>query len=357
MHLYSKKTVCYFIILFLSSSLLITGCMYEQTFSSDAPLSKENYLLGTIVNITLYDHQSDALIDEVFSELSKLENILSVNKSNTLIDQINASSGVSPVEVDEETYHLIEKSLYYSELTSGAFDITIGPIVKLWNIGFQNFRVPSQSEIDDTLPLVDYHLVTLSEANHSVYLEKSGMQLDLGGIGKGYAADKVAQLLRQKGVQRAMINLGGNLYALGDKPNHEPWVIGIQDPLDSRGESLGSIAVSNKSIVTSGIYERYNTAENGKTYHHLLNPSTGYPFDNEIAGVSIISDSSTDGDALSTSTFALGVKEGIDFIESLDGVDAIFVTTDRKIYITSGIKENFHLLSSDYSICNSYTAP
>lgn len=352
MHLHSKKIWCYFIILILSSSLLITGCMYEQTVSSDAPLSKENYIFGTLVNIKLYDSQSEAIIDEAFSELSKLENILSVNKTNTLIDQINESSGISPVQVDEETYQLIEKSLYYSDLTSGAFDITIGPIVKLWGIGFPNFRVPSQSEIDDALPLIDYHLVTLNKANHSIYLEKSGMQLDLGGIAKGYAADKVVQLLRQNGVQRAMINLGGNLYALGDKPNHEPWIIGIQDPLDSRGEALGSIAVSNKSIVTSGIYERYNTGEDGKTYHHILNPSTGYPFDNEIAGVSIISDSSTDGDALSTSAFALGVKEGIDFIESLDGVDAIFVTTDKKIYITSGIKEGFNLLSSDYSIYN-----
>ena len=352
MYLYSKKTWCYVFIVILCSSLLITGYIYNKTASSSEPLSKQSYVLGTIVNITLCDHPSEALIDEAFSELSKLENILSVNKTNTLIDQINESSGISPVQVDEETYQLIEKGLYYSDLTSGAFDITIGPIVKLWHIGFEDFRVPNQSEIDNALPLVDYHLVTLSEANHSIYLEKSGMQLDLGGIAKGYAADQVAQLLRQNGVQSAMIDLGGNLYALGDKPNHEPWIIGIQDPLDSRGESLGSIAVSNKSIVTSGIYERYNTGEDGKTYHHLLNPSTGYPFDNEIAGVSIISDSSTDGDALSTSAFALGVKEGIDFIESLDGVDAIFVTTDKKIYITSGIKEGFNLLRSDYSICN-----
>lgn len=352
MHLYSKKNLYCFITLTLSSILFITGCMRKQTFSSDVPLSKQNFILGTLVNITLYDHQSEDLIEEAFSELSKLENILSVNKSNTLIDQINENSGVSPVEVDEETYSLIEKSLYYSELTSGAFDITIGPIVKLWNIGFPDFRVPSQSEINHALPLIDYHLITLNETNHSVYLEKAGMQLDLGAIGKGYAADKVAQMLRQRGVEHAIIDLGGNIYTLGDKPGNKLWTVGIQDPFNPRGKVLGSIAVSNKSLVTSGIYERYNTAEDGKTYHHILNPSTGYPFDNEIAGVSIISDFSTDGDALSTSTFALGVKEGLDFIESLDGIDAIFVTTDKKIYTTSGIKENFNLLNSDYSICN-----
>lgn len=351
MHLHTKTSLRYFIILTLSFILLMTGCTFKQA-SSAAPLSKQNFVLGTLVNITLYDHQSDTLIDEAFSKLSELENILSINKKDTLIDEINAHSGVSPVEVDEETYNLIEKSLYYSQLTSGAFDITIGPIVKLWNIGFPDFRVPSQTEIEHTLPLIDYHLVTLNKAEHSVYLEKAGMQLDLGGIGKGYAADQVAQLLRQGGVEHAIIDLGGNIYTLGDKPGNKLWTIGIQDPFNPRGESLGTISVANKSLVTSGIYERYNTAEDGKTYHHLLNPSTGYPFDNEIAGVSIISDSSTDGDALSTSAFALGITSGMEFIESLDGIDAIFVTTDKKVYLTSGVKETFNLLNTNYTICN-----
>ncbi len=351
MHLHTKTSLRYFIILTLSFILLMTGCTFKQA-SSATPLSKQNFVLGTLVNITLYDHQSDTLIDEAFSKLSELENILSINKKDTLIDEINAHSGVSPVEVDEETYNLIEKSLYYSQLTSGAFDITIGPIVKLWNIGFANFRVPSQTEIEHTLPLIDYHLVTLNKTHHSVYLEKTGMQLDLGGIGKGYAADQVAQLLRQGGVEHAIIDLGGNIYTLGDKPGNKLWTIGIQDPFNPRGESLGTISVANKSLVTSGIYERYNTAEDAKTYHHLLNPSTGYPFDNEIAGVSIISDSSTDGDALSTSAFALGITSGMEFIESLDGIDAIFVTTDKKVYLTSGVKETFNLLNTNYTICN-----
>lgn len=352
MQFYLKKYFCCFFIAILSSILLISGCAPQQTSSSATPLSRQNFVLGTIVTITLYDHQSEALLDDVFSQLSELENILSINKSDTLIDRINENSGISPVPVDDETYNLIEKSLYYSQLTSGAFDITVGPLVKLWNIGFSNFRVPSPSEIDHTLPLIDYHLVTLDDSTHSVYLEKLGMQLDLGGIGKGYAADQAAEILRQGGVEHAIINLGGNVYALGDKPDGNQWNIGIQDPFKPTGDYLGTIRASNKSLVTSGIYERYNKGDDGKTYHHLLDPSTGYPFDNEIAGVSIISDSSTDGDALSTSTFALGITDGLKFIESLEGIEAIFVTTDKKIYTTSGVKEKFNLLSSEYTLCN-----
>ncbi len=242
--------------------------------------------------------------------------------------------------------------MYYSKLTSGAFDLTVGPLVKLWDIGFPDARIPAQSEIDATLPLIDFNLVTLDKNSHSIYLEKKGMLLDLGGIGKGYAADEVANILRESGVEHAIIDLGGNVYALGDKPGNKLWTIGIQDPFGLRGNGIGTINVANKSLVTSGIYERYLETEDGKKYHHILNPSTGYPYDNQIAGVSIISDYSIDGDALSTSTFALGIEDGLAFIEKLDGIDAIFVTTDYNVYVTSGIKDKFRLTSPDFTLGN-----
>lgn len=336
----------------LLSVIFLTSCTKSDDSISIKPLSRQNFVLGTIVSISLYDHQSEELLDAAFNKLSELENLLSINKTNTLIDAINENAGLSPVQVDEATYSLVQKGIYYSELTSGAFDITIGPIVKLWNIGFPSARVPSQEEINAKLPLVDYNLITLDDSSKSVYLEKKGMLLDLGGIGKGYAADEVAQLLSEAGVEHAIINLGGNIYTLGDKPGNKLWTIGVQDPFNPRGDTIGTIGVANKSIVTSGIYERYLTAEDGTKYHHILNPTTGYPYDNHIAGVSIISDSSTDGDALSTATFALGLDEGLAFIEKLDGIDAIFVTTDRKVYVTSGIKEQFHLTSSDFTLEN-----
>lgn len=343
---YSKQTLPHSFLFILLCTILFTG--YLASKSNNERLSKQNYVLGTIVTISLYDHPSEALLEQAFDKLGELESILSINQTNTLLDTINQQAGIAPVQVDESTFHLIQKGLYYSHLTSGAFDLTIGPIVKLWNIGFPSARVPSQEEIITKLPLVDYHLVTLDEKNQTVYLEKKEMQLDLGGIGKGYAADEVATLLREAGVEHAIIDIGGNVYALGNKPGDKLWNISIQDPFSPRGTKIGTISLSNKSIVTSGIYERYITAEDGTTYHHLLDPKTGYPFTNELASVTIISDSSTDGDALSTSTFALGVEDGLKFIENLEGIDAIFVTTNKEIYLTSGIKHQFVLSNQDF---------
>ncbi|MBE6024873.1 MAG: FAD:protein FMN transferase [Cellulosilyticum sp.] len=347
------KTHLFFILILTSLVVIfLISCSKEIHLSSKTPLSRQNFVLGTIVTISLYDSDSEELLDRAFNKLTELENILSINKTNTVIDTINHHAGITPVEVDEATYHLIKKGLYYSELTSGAFDITIGPLVKLWNIGFPSAHIPSQEEITNKLPLVDYHLMTLDDSTHSVYLGKEGMLLDLGGIGKGYATDEIAKLLRAEGVNHAIINLGGNIYTIGDKPDNRLWTIGVQNPFNPNGDSMGTIGISNQSIVTSGIYERYITAEDGTTYHHILDPSTGYPFTNELAGVSIISDSSTDGDALSTATFALGLENGLTFIESIDGVDAIFITMDYKVYTTSGIKNQFKLTNSEFTLCN-----
>lgn len=338
--------------LFLGGVIFLTGCgnSSKETAASLSPLKRTEFVLGTTATLSLYDHQSEELLDAAFDELYKLENTLSINKTGTLIDQINENAGIAPVKVDEDTFKLIEKGLSYSELTHSAFDITIGPIVKLWNIGFPEARVPSQAEIDEKLTLVNYKWVQMDPANDTIYLEKKGMLLDLGGIGKGYAADAVAQLLRESGAQHAIINLGGNVYTLGNKPGDQLWTIGVQDPFNPRGNTIGTLKVENKSIVTSGIYERYLETADGKKYHHILDPATGYPYANEIAGVTIISDTSTDGDALSTAAFAMGIQDGLAFIESLEGIDAIFVTTDHKVYITSGMKENFHLKNEAFTL-------
>ena len=209
------------------------------------------------------------------NKLKELENTLSINKTGTLIDKINEQAGIAPVVVDEDTYQVLEEGLVYSQLTDGAFDITIGPIVKLWNIGFPEARVPSTTEITETLPLIGFDKVVLNPNDSSVYLSEKGMRLDLGGIGKGYAADVIATLLKEHGVKHAIIDLGGNLYTLGDKPGNQLWSIGIQDPFNPRGKIIGRLKTANKSIVTSGIYERYLEDANGRKYHHILDPKTG----------------------------------------------------------------------------------
>lgn len=325
----------------------------EQVSSSSStePLRRTEFMLGTAITLSLYDHQSEALLDEAFELIASLEDTLSINKSGTLIDEINDHSGLSPIQADANTFDVVEKGLSYGELTDGSFDITVGPLVNLWHIGFPDAQVPTDAQITSKLPLIDYKNVVLDSKQQTIYLEQPGMQIDLGGIGKGYAADRVATLFREKGVAHALIDLGGNIFALGNKPNGDLWKIGIQNPLSTRGESIGHVSVQDKSIVTSGIYERF-IEEDGKKYHHILNPATGYPFENEIAGVTIISDTSIDGDALSTSVFSKGIEAGLEFVNTLEGIDAIFVSKDNHIYLSAGIIESFVLTDEAFKIAN-----
>jgi thiamine biosynthesis lipoprotein len=177
------------------------------------------------------------------------------------------------------------------------------------------------------------------------------MKVDLGAIAKGYAADEVARILKENGVKHAIINLGGNVMTIGGNPNGKPWRIGIQDPYNPRGEYLGILPIKDKTVVTSGTYERY-FIENGKRYHHILDPDTGYPTDNKLDSVSIITDKSIDGDGLSTSTLLLGLDEGMKLIEKLENVEAIFVTSDKQVYVSSGLKKDFTLTNPAFKLAN-----
>ncbi|MGL6172994.1 MAG: FAD:protein FMN transferase [Cellulosilyticaceae bacterium] len=332
-------------------TLCLVSCSPNSSVPStpNEPLRRTQFMMGTSITISLYDHQDDAILDEAFALVEDLENQLSINKSNTLLDEVNDNSGIQPIPINESMFEVIQKGLYYSELTDGSFDITVGPLVKLWNIGFPDARVPSSNEIIKALPLVDYTLVSLDEVNKTAYLSQSGMMLDLGGIAKGYTADEIVDLLQSHGVNHAIVDLGGNVYTLGTKVDGSSWKVGVQDPFNPRGDIIGSLPTSNKSIVTSGIYERY-LEEDGKKYHHILDPSTGYPFDNEIAGVTIVSDYSIDGDALSTSVFSKGIQDGLTFVESLEGIDAIFISTDKKVYVTEGLKNEFNLTNDTFEL-------
>ena len=187
--------------------------------------------------------------------------------------------------------------------------------------------------------------------NNSVKLNKKGMEIDLGGIAKGYAADQIVKYLKSKDVESAIINLGGNVFILGEKEKNTPFKVGIQDPTSKDGSSIGNIAVSNKSVVTSGIYERY-LEKDGIIYHHMIDPSTGYPFENNLSSVTIISSSSIVGDGLSTTTFGLGLQKGMKLIESLDNTDAIFITKDKKVYTTSNLKGKLNLKNESFKLMN-----
>lgn len=344
-----KKTFNYLslCILLIFSLSLLSGCGKKNTHKE--PISKSELLMGTVIKVTLYDSDDESILNDIFTKVKELETNLSINENGTLVDKINASAGIEPVKVDADTYEVIKKGLEYSEVSNGLFDITIGPLVKLWSIGLPEQKLPTKEEIDSKLPLIDYNDLVLDDSEKTVYLKRPGMMIDLGGIAKGFTADIISQILTEKGVKSAIIDLGGNIFAHGSKNGTDFWKVGIQNPLSERGGVIGSIKVKNKSVVTSGTYERY-FEENGVRYHHILSPKTGYPYENNIAGITIISDKSVDGDGLSTSVFAMGIEDGLKFVNSRDGIDAIFVSNDNKLYLSNGIKDNFTLTNGDFTI-------
>lgn len=352
---YLKKTGLILLILF---TFLFTGCGQSKNETADEnysqtttnPASRTEFLMGTVVTVKIYDKNKEDVLDPVFKKIQKLADEITVNdgEAKSEVDKINQNAGISPVEVSEDIFTLIKAGKTYSDRANGSFDITIGPLSSLWHIGFPDARKPTQEEINNVLPLIDYRFVELNDNKQTVYLQNKGMEIDLGGIAKGFITDKVRDVLVDHGVTSAIIDLGGNVYVLGKNASGNKWTVGIQDPFSPRGQIIGSIQEANKSIVTSGIYERYLEV-NGEIYHHLLNPQDGYPFKNDIAGVSVITDESTDGDALSTLLFSKGVKDGLAYAEKI-GVDAIFITHNKDVYLTSKLKNKFKLTNKEFTV-------
>lgn len=341
-------------ILFLAlTSLLVAGCSDKKTEKSTdtkqeklvkEPYSERQFLMGTYVQVKIYNKGKEDVLKKAFDRIGVLDREITVNEKGSEVDDINEQAGIKPVKVSSDVYELIKSALNYTKDSNGGFDLAIGPITQLWHIGFDDARKPEQSEINQELKKVDYKKVVLNDKEQTVYLEEKGMSLDLGAIAKGYITDEVVDVLKENGVTSAIVDLGGNVYVLGDNPKSESgnWKVGIQDPNEARNTVVGTVEEKNKSLVTSGIYERYLKVGDD-VYHHLFNSKTGYPFDNDIAGVTIVSDTSIAGDALSTAVFSKGVKEGMDYVDSLDGVDAIFITKEDDIYISKGLQGNFKL--------------
>ncbi|WP_454054544.1 FAD:protein FMN transferase [Clostridium sp. Marseille-Q7071] len=343
-----KKFKLYVLSLLILSITILSGCSSSNS-STKEPISHTEVVMGTVCTIQIFDSKDTSILDKAFDRLKDLENKVSINKEGTELDKVNEMSGKEAVVVGEDTFTIVESGLYYSKISNGNFDITIGPIVKLWGIGSENARVPSEKEIIEKKSLINYNDVILDSEKNSIFLKNPNMIIDLGGIAKGYAADEMKNLLVDNGVKSAMINLGGNLYILGNKPNGKQWKIGIQDPNGGSTDTVGNILVNDKSIVTSGTYERFLEVD-GKVYHHILDPKTGYPYESDLLSATIISDKSMDGDGLSTYTFALGREKGLEFINSLEDIEAIFITKDNEIYLTNGLKNDFKLTNNNYKL-------
>ena len=296
-------------------------------------------LMGSHIDILIFDSiDAESILDDAVEMLKMYEHRFSANDDSSELMVINHNAGIKAVEVHPDLFDLIKIGKVHSCSPNSFLNIAIGPIVQTWRIGFSDVKVPTKQEIDDLLEITDPNQIILDEEKQSVFLAKKGMAINLGALAKGYIADLMIDYMKKRGVDSGLINLGGNVLAFGDA-KHNPdlmWRIGIQNPVESRGNHLFTIGIKNQSVVTSGIYERKHT-ENGKTYHHILNPKTGYPVETNVAGLSIISTASVDGEIWTTRLFGKSVEDILDEVNNLPDIEAVVVTTEGKVYYTSGV--------------------
>lgn len=324
-------------------------CLSLAACDGAEPDSRMEYALGTTCSLTLYDPGHAAAMNQVFARLRQIDDRMSANKEGTEIAAVNEAAGEKPVRVSGDTYFVVETALEYGRKTAGALDVSMGPLVKLWGIGTGGARVPSPGEIEAAKALVDYRLVKLDEAESSVFLPKKGMRLDLGAVAKGYAADEAVRILKAAGVKRAIIDLGGNIYAMGRKGAGADWRIGIQSPDEPRGSFLGILAISESSLVTSGDYERFFERD-GKRYHHILDRTTGYPSASGLRSVTVVGAPSIACDALSTSMFVLGRERGLALAASLPDFGFVFVDGSGRVWPTANVAQRFSIQPGRYSL-------
>lgn len=286
--------------------------------------------MGTLVTVTLYE--SDAgKADDIFSYIYKLDSEISRYTDGSYIDMINDSAGISPVQVPDEIYSLIESTVVMAEETEGLFNPAIGPLTALWGIGTEDARIPSDDEIASVLPLLDWRSIILDDEERSVFLKEKGMSLDLGAVGKGWAADMVQDYLESLSIEHAIVNLGGNILLVGGKEDGSGWNVGIKDP-ENTSSVFMRLSIEDGTVITSGGYQRY-IEKDGVIYHHILDSRTGYPFTTDILSATVINPSGTLGDILSTVLFAAG-SEKAEAIASQHGVRAILKLEDGRIIDT-----------------------
>lgn len=353
---------------------LVTGCSAGQkSTGTSQELVRTGFAFNTTYTITLYEGGSEDLLDEcvlrctVYEKLfsrtlkgSELYNIneiekayLEVRKKNTnknakipeediksLVDNDAPfrlmDDGSIEFQISSAMYEILEKGLYYSKLSDGAFDITIEPVSSQWDFMAESPEVPEEQQLKEAVKLTSYKNMELEDGK--LVLKIPGMGIELGAIAKGFIADKLKKYLEDSGVTSGIINLGGNVLCIGSKADGSPFRIGVQQPFADRNEVITAIKADDLSIVSSGIYERY-FVQDEKVYHHILNPADGYPYNNGLVAVTVVSKESVDGDALSTTCFALGLKKGMEFVESLEDVYAVFITEDEKLHYSKGFKE------------------
>ena len=340
--LFRNKLFTFAFFIFLAS-ILFLSCQKEKS-------SRTEVALGTVCTVSIFEKTSPNIYDRIFEKINQIENLMSTSLPDSEISKINQNAGIKPVKISSDTFTVLSCAKEIAILSDGAFEPTIGRLVKLWNInsivndttGKILPKLPSQSEIEKALAKTDYKKLILDKENQTAFLQTSEMELDVGGIAKGYATDCVVSILKEEKISSALIDLGGNIFAYGYKNPKEKtlWRIGIKNPLNPTGSPIEIIQCENSSIVTSGVYERFFEYD-GEVYHHLLSSKTGFPQNNDLLSVTIICNNSMLCDALSTACFILGSEKGSELIKKIneenqisiphDFIDFVFVLRDGTV--------------------------
>lgn len=305
--------------LVIIAGLVLSLCGCKKNIE---PISKSGVALNTSILLTLYDSDDKTILNEAYNMIVKYDNMFSRTNPSSEIYKLNESGKAT---VSDETLEVIKLGIEYSKASNGSFDISVEPITALWNFSSDNPKVPDSSQLSGALSHVNYENIIIN--GNEVTLKDPEGGIDLGAIAKGYIGSKVEEFLKSKGIKSAIINLGGNIVCLGSKPDGTNYTVGLQDPFQDRNVYSEKISVSAKSVVTSGTYERF-FEENGKKYHHILDTKTGFPYENGIAAVTIISNNAKISDALSTLVFTKGIEEGIAYINSLDDTECMIIEND-----------------------------
>ena len=335
----------------LSVSLLLGGCnnikqdttteakntQTEEKAESNEEASKDIFAMDTYMTVTAYGAKAQEAVDEAEAEIQRLDELLSTGKEESEIAQLNQNKSAT---LSEDAGYLVERALELNKETDGAFDIAIYPVMEAWGFPTQNYQVPTADTVESLLKLADASQIIYDENSRKISFGREGMKIDLGGIAKGYTSSRIMDIYKENNISSGLVNLGGNVQALGTKPDGSKWRVAVQSPDDTE-DYLGILSVEDKAVITSGGYERY-FEQDGKTYHHIIDPKTGYPAENGLTSVTVVSEDGTLADVLSTSLFIMGKDKAIEFWRAhSDEFDIIMLTDEGKLYVTEGIQDDF----------------
>ncbi|HOI64832.1 MAG TPA: FAD:protein FMN transferase [Mesotoga sp.] len=305
-------------------------------------IESDGSCMSTEITYKAFGENAAPAVTQAKAALLRLENILSRFIPGSEVSVINKNAGKGYVNISSETFEVLSCASRISEISGGLFDITVGPLIDLWNYK-HSFQVPEDEKIRHILSLVNYRDLMLNSDEQSASLRRPEQSIDLGGIGKGYASDCLVKTLQKYGVVSAFVNIGGNVSTLGNKPDGSSWSVGIRHPRHD-GYLIGAVKVTGQAVVTSGDYERYFIDGTGKRRHHIINPTTGYPVESGLISVTVVADSAMIADGLSTAIFAADMDKGLGYLTYFPGVDVVLVDNHQRVFITRGLKEIYQTI-------------